>query len=237
MVFCIYRIYILRKKGAVNKRILNVLSDFKEKEKFKQALLKEMSEENDEVVNARLRALEVWGGAYHGDEELFFDGLNNLDLSLLIHPENPQTKVGENESVFFWLLLFAPNNLFSKHNEEWMNDIYTKIEEWREELKDEMVWVVSQANRLFYEKKKDLGKSTYDRILEGDYEDLFYTKDMIGFYKGIVTAMRAKLYYDEGDIDNYNFTKDTLGEFVKVPLGERWIQEIDLPFELESEEE
>ena len=120
-VYCIFRLISMQKDARINKKILRILGAFGDKQAFEEALNQEFSPENTPEYTARLQALRVWGGAYHDDEDMFHEGLANMDVSVLLTGDPQRSAVGLNESTFFWLLLFAPNNLYSsaKSTKRW----------------------------------------------------------------------------------------------------------------------
>ncbi|MBQ6356048.1 MAG: hypothetical protein IJI52_03010 [Solobacterium sp.] len=234
-VYCIYRLIAMQKETRTNKKILRILGVFSDKQEFEDALNQEFSPENTPDYTARLQALRVWGGAYHDDEDMFREGLANLDVRTLLSGDNQKSAVGLNESTFFWLLLFAPNNLYSKNRMDQISAIYEKMEPYREELEHEMVWQLGLANKAYYEKSGDLGRAFYDRVMEGDYADLHYTKDLIGIYKHIITAMQCRIWLDEGEMEKYDESIGVLDEFRKAPLGRRWLEELGMKAAEEAE--
>ncbi len=233
-IYCIYRLIAMQKETNTNKKILKILNAFGDKPAFAEALNEEFSPENTPEYMARLQALRVWGGAFHDDEDMLREGLDSLDVSVLLTGDGQRSAVGMNESVFFWLLLFAPNTLYSKNRMDLANAIYEKVEPYRDELEHEMVWQLALANRAYYEKSGDLGRAFYDRVMEGDYADLSYTKDLIGIYKHIITAMQCRIWLDEGDTEKYDEAAGMLDEFRRAPLGQRWLKELGMKAEVEE---
>ena len=236
-VFCIYRLISMQKESKTNKKILRILSAFGNKEEFEEALNQEFTPENTPEYTARLQALRTWGGAYHDDEEMFHEGLANMDVSALLIGDGQKNAVGLNESTFFWVLLFAPNNLYSKGRLDQIDEIFAKMEPYSEQLEHEMVWQLALANRDYYKKNGDWGRAFYDRVMEGDYADLHYTKDLIGIYKHIITAMQCRIWLDEGETEKYEESTGVLDEFRKAPLGKRWMEELALPLPEEEPED
>ena len=233
-VYCIFRLISMQKDARINKKILRILGAFGDKQAFEEALNQEFSPENTPEYTARLQALRVWGGAYHDDEDMFREGLANMDVSVLLTGDPQRSAVGLNESTFFWLLLFAPNNLYSKNRMDQLSEIYEKMEPYRDQLEHEMVWQLALANKAYYEKSGDLGRAFYERVMEGDYADLHYTKDLIGIYKHIITAMQCRIWLDEGDTEKYEESIGVLDEFRKAPLGKRWLEELGMKAEEEE---
>ena len=236
-VYCIFRLISMQKDARINKKILRILGAFGDKQAFEEALNQEFSPENTPEYTARLQALRVWGGAYHDDEDMFREGLANMDVSVLLTGDPQRSAEGLNESTFFWLLLFAPNNLYSKNRMDQLSEIYEKMEPYRDQLEHEMVWQLALANKAYYEKSGDLGRAFYERVMEGDYADLHYTKDLIGIYKHIITAMQCRIWLDEGDTEKYEESIGVLDEFRKAPLGKRWLEELGMKAEEEPADE
>ena len=108
---------------------------------------------------------------------------------------------------------------------------------YRDQLEHEMVWQLALANKAYYEKSGDLGRAFYERVMEGDYADLHYTKDLIGIYKHIITAMQCRIWLDEGDTEKYDESVGVLDEFRKAPLGKRWLEELGMKAEEEPADE
>ena len=236
ILYCISQILSIQKKTKGNKQIMNVLNNFKDKEEFEKALNAEFKPENTNEYNARLQALRVWGGAYHDDEEMFDQGLKNMDIRALFTQDVKGSNIGLNESTFFWLLLFAPNNLYSKGKMDWADRIYEKVDEVKDGLENEMIYQIAMANKAYYKKEGDLGKATYMKIIDGDYEDLHYTKDMISLYKSIVAVMMGRIALDEGKKEEFEEYDGVIRNFAQIPLGERWLSELGIVLEDKKEE-
>lgn len=221
-------IFRMRKENLVNKKLLDILRDFNNRERFKEKLNAAFTAENKPSETAKLQALRIWGGAFHDDDEMFEEGLANLDLRNLIQMNGKKSRTGMNESAFFWIYLFTPNHLYSKKRTDLMERLYAKLDSISDLMKDEMVKQLGDANRKFYEGKEDRGLSFYERVMEGDYADINYFKELIGLYKQIISAMSAKLYEEVGKTDDFEACVPMLKEFGDTPLGTRWMKEIGL---------
>ncbi len=231
IVFSFYNAW----KNRGNQKIVKILRYFSDHEAFRKALSTEKAKKHSAADEAKLYALQIWGGVFHQDEELFRDGLENIDMEGLLEKRGGRTKLpGMGESALFWLYLFAPNNLYSRKNMEWMDDLYARLDTIRDELSDQLVVQLGEANRKYYYGLEDQGLSFYEKLLDGDYGDLHYLKELIQYYKDIAAVMATTLYQKQGNTEKAEACQTYVDDFQGIAMGKRWEEEIGL---LKPEEE
>ena len=99
-----------------------------------------------------------------------------------------------------------------------------------------MLYTLSKENEKFYKNEDDLGKSFYEKVLNGEYSEYKYSKQLIGLYKNIISAMLAAIYKKEDNTEKFKEILLDVREFAKTPLGDRWIKELGLDADINQEE-
>ena len=225
------------KKG--NNRLMGMLEVFSEEETFFQRANEAISTETDTVLLEKEKVIKLWGEAYHNHEDDFKKSLSELKLDTFFTPTNRKNPYEGNEDVFFYLYLVIPNNLYSKGKFELIDILNEKLNEVQETLKTSLVKKISEENAKYYRNQEDRGRAFYEKVMDGDYGEYDYSKQLISMYKGIVASMLVSLYEKSGEKEKYDDLLPAVESFHQTNLGKRWLKEIYLvlPSEQENKEE
>jgi hypothetical protein len=240
MAYLMIRMISLSKRNALNRKMLNVLdtfnSDQEGKEFFERCDSFLATETDIEFLN-KVRVLRLWGDVYHDRREDFRRDLEQLDLSkLIMKTEKGKTNIELNEDSFFYLYLAIPNRFFYSHDTEDAALFQEKMETIRSEMGNRLVVAVGDANRAFYEKGGDTSRDFYKKLLDGDYGEYSYAKEMIGIYKNIASCMAARIALNLNDQADYDEYVPDLKNFAKSNLGRRYEMELGITLPEEPEE-
>ncbi|MBQ3461030.1 MAG: hypothetical protein IJH14_10215 [Solobacterium sp.] len=237
MFYSIYRLFTASRRNSKGKELISIVSNVNHKEEFMEQIDELISTCGDPVYENKARVIKLWGQAYHKDYADFASTAESLNVNELIQVNKKGEKtITENEDSFFYLCLGIPNLLYANDAMDCVKILQDKIKPFEEELSDQLVAALGEANRDFCEKRNDQGVSFFQKLLEGDYAGYKYSKGLIGLYKMIANAMLAKYYENEGTLAEHPETKDLLDQFAKTGLGERWMKAIDLKVAAETEE-
>lgn len=237
MFYSIYRLFTASRRNSKGKELISIVSNVNHKEEFMEQIDELISTCGDPVYENKARVIKLWGQAYHKDYADFASTAESLNVNELIQVNKKGEKtITENEDSFFYLCLGIPNLLYANDAMDCVKILQEKIKPFEEELSDQLVAALGEANRDFCEKRNDQGVSFFQKLLEGDYAGYKYSKGLIGLYKMIANAMLAKYYENEGTLAEHPETKDLLDQFAKTGLGERWMKAIDLKVAAETEE-
>ncbi len=237
MFYSIYRLFTASRRNSKGKELISIVSNVNHKEEFMEQIDELISTCGDPVYENKARVIKLWGQAYHKDYADFASTAESLMVNELIqvNKKGEQT-ITENEDSFFYLCLGIPNLLYANDAMDCVKILQDKIKPFEEELSDQLVAALGNANCDFCEKQNDQGVGFFQKLLEGDYAEYKYSKGLIGLYKMIANAMLAKYYENEGTLAEHPETKDLLDQFAKTGLGERWMKAIDLKAAAETEE-
>ena len=190
----------------------------------------------DSEFLARGHVIKLWALAYHDKFDEVLDELEKINLNDLIHSEGSGSHIGLNEDSFFFLYAVIPNRLACKGHLELCNAVYEKMDTIKEVMQHQLVCALGEANRQCYNQEGDLGKAFYDKVMEGEYAEYVYTKELIGTYKSVIQAMRAKIFLMKDEMNQLKELKDDLQYFDKMALGHRYLEELGLFGYYEDEE-
>ncbi len=241
MAYMIIKIIALSKRNTLNRKMLNVLDTFSNdpdgKEFYEKCDEYLNTETNVEYLN-KVRVLRLWADAYHGNDEDFAKDLELIDLNALIVGDGKGkngNQIELNEDSFFYLYLAIPNRLYFRGDKKDAEQHYAKLESIHEQMDVRLVKNVGDACRKYYDHVDDLGKAFFQKVIDGDYGEYKYSKELIGIYKNIVSSMLARIALDDGNNEEFENHTSELKSFANSNLGRRFLKE--LAIELPEEEE
>ena len=225
------QIFKLSKRNKKNKKLIKVVDHMHEEDEFFSACSELIETINDREFEAKGRVLQLWGAVLYNKEELFHSTLQELNLEdLILHDaKNPKKNgIDFNEDSFFYLYLACPNRLFYMNRMDLIDELWDKMDTVDEDLKNYLVCEIGKQNRMFY--KADMSTCTdfYQKVLDGNYSEYKYSKQLIGLYKDVITCMLARVYQDQENKEKYDELSADLKEFNKSRLGDRFIKELNL---------
>ncbi len=240
LIYMVVRTFMLAKKNNKNKKLLKVLDEINDEQKFFDDADKVIAEEKDKTFAAKIEVLRIWGDVYYRREKAFREHLSTLDIELLLHPQGSRTDgFNDNEDSFFYLYTAIPNHLWSIGRNDLREAVNEKLKPYHDALSDTFLSVMHDSFALFYDNKEDKGRSFYNAVMNGDYGQYRYNKQLIGLYKDMITVMLARLALDDGSAEGIQPYEADLKRFAETRLGARWMKElsVELPSDEKTEEE
>ena len=240
LIYMVVRTFMLAKKNNKNKKLLKVLDEINDEQKFFDDADKVIAEEKDKTFAAKIEVLRIWGDVYYRREKAFREHLSALDIELLLHPQGSRTDgFNDNEDSFFYLYTAIPNHLWSIGRNDLREAVNEKLKPYHDALSDTFLSVMHDSFALFYDNKEDKGRSFYNAVMNGDYGQYRYNKQLIGLYKDMITVMLARLALDDGSAEGIQPYETDLKRFAETRLGARWMKElsVELPSDEKTEEE
>ncbi|MEE3486468.1 MAG: hypothetical protein VZT48_00005 [Bulleidia sp.] len=240
LIYMVVRTFMLAKKNNKNKKLLKVLDEINDEQKFFDDADKVIAEEKDKTFAAKIEVLRIWGDVYYRREKAFREHLSALDIELLLHPQGSRTDgFNDNEDSFFYLYTAIPNHLWSIGRNDLREAVNEKLKPYHDALSDTFLSVMHDSFALFYDNKEDKGRSFYNAVMNGDYGQYRYNKQLIGLYKDMITVMLARLALDDGSAEGIQPYEADLKRFAETRLGARWMKElsVELPSDEKTEEE
>ncbi len=236
VIYMFYLNLVLSKKTKKSRELSSSLANFYDKEKLFPDLEERIANEPDPLYVTKYRVIEAWAAAYYDEEEIYRNALEQVDIPCLMTNGRKST-VNANEDSFFYLYLAIPNRLYYTGRKDLMAVLDEKLAEYDEELDMYMFYVLGKEVRKFYNEEGDLGRRQFEKINEGDYEGVSYTKQLIGVYKNVCSAMLAAIAKKTGDEKLYSDQIPYLEAFNATNLGNRWLEELNIILEKKEEEE
>lgn len=235
VIYFMIRIILLSQKNGKTKGLIEVIRFVDDENQFNDRIIALEDQFRDKNVEffQKTQVLKLWGAANHGRTTSFSSVLEKLQLEKLIQ-HNKGTSIGENEDSFFYLYISIPNILYGQNQLELMEKLFQKLSSISEQLSSEMVVQLGLQAKKYYQGQEDFGKSFYQSILEGDYETLTYSKNMISVYKSVCSSLLAKIAQEENDIEGLKAQMETVNHFNTLGVGQRFLNH--LSFQMPKEE-
>ncbi len=230
----------LSKRNKKNKKLIKVVDQMHDEDAFFRSCSEMIETIKDKEFEAKGRVLQLWGSVLYNKEELFHSTLEQLNLDDLIlrDEKNPKKNgIDFNEDSFFYLYLACPNRLFYMNRMDLMDELWEKLDTADDDLKNYLVCEIGKQDRLFYKGDRTGCTEFYKKVLDGNYSEFKYSKQLIGLYKDVITCMLARVYQEQNDTAEYEELIPDLKEFNKSRLGDRYIQELNLSIPEDKKED
>lgn len=241
-VMLFYFLFRMLITGSANKRVNKVVELIKlldKEEEFVERANLEIEAAKTQDERTKFQILKVWGKVYHKDYTDFTEDMDAIDLSTLI--EN--TKMNNDDS-FFYYFLAIPNGLQADGEFEKIEYLFSKTEEKKDLYVHRLDYALGLACNKNYRKQEDEGREFFENLMNGDYGEYTYSRQLIGLYKQIAGSMLVPFYENDYALDSSeeNATKlkemqDVEASFQQVHIGEIWLRNIGLEKTPEQTEE
>lgn len=228
----IFQVMGIRMQSKRSSHLTTLMDNINKEDTFFELAGKAEIEEKDAEYLQKCRVIRLWADAFYNKEDDFKNTLDKIDLSVLTGKDG---NVSLNEDAFFYLYLIIPHFLYTEKRNEQINLLNDKLKDVKAD--GTLIYALAKENVKFYKNEDDLGKTFYEKVIEGDYADYKYSKQLIGLYKDIISSMLLAIYKKEENTNKYNDTLPVVREFAKSPLGDRWVKELGLDVCEEKSEE
>ena len=238
--YMLYRVIRLSGRSKQNKKMLEILDQFDDKDTFFSRAEEYISTSRDAEYVQKVSVLRLWGDAFYERDEDFLKHLSELDIDVLLNPDGRHKGYTANEDSFFYLYMALANRLFFRKRNDLRDVLYEKLQGYEERNRDTLLRKICEENRKYYAGTDDRGEAFMRSLLEGDYGGYQYSRQLVGLYKHCEEALLANICRDRGDLQGYQECVDDLDDFGRnTRLGRRWLKEcgITLPEKEEAKEE
>ena len=237
LIYSFFRLFTATRRTSKGRDLVKIVSNINHKEEFEQQINEMIVTCDNPVYQNKARVIKLWGASYHHDYSEFDECAEALDVDALIKTgRNGKDSITETEDSFFYLYLGIPNLLYGANAGKQVRILQEKVAPYDERLSSQLVHALGIAYRDFSENKNDRGIPFFEALLEGEYGDYTYSKNLIGLYKMIANAELAKNYEMEGTLDEHEEVQPLLEQFANTGLGQRWLKAIDLEVKTDEEE-
>lgn len=242
MIYMIIRILILQKRNRENQGMIKVLDLIHDEDAFYPACDAYIAKEKSQEFVTKMQVLRLWADTRYEHDEDFHKDLESIDLNKLVKDDKGNTKKKDalllDEDSFFYLYLAIPNRLYYRKNEKLREELDKKLDSWKDLTGDLLIKKIHEAATAFYDNTGDKGKAFFQQVMDGDYGQYDYSKQLIGLYKHCIEGFLAVLAKEEGTLDQfYQENLEDLKQFKNTNLGSRWLEELSVELPVEEKEE
>ncbi|MEG0733997.1 hypothetical protein [Anaerorhabdus sp.] len=228
--FAISFIFLIR-RNMKNKRIVDCITAFDDESLFFDKINTYLETMKDPEFMMKGKILKLWGTVYYEHNDEILPLLHEIDIIPLIDNKGffKKDKVQLNEDSFYYLFIACVNTLYGRNDVEKLEEFMNKIIGYEELLKPNLVYQIAMQTFNLYENKNDLGEAFYKRVLEGDYSEYKYAKQLIGLYKELCAAYLAKIYSLQNRESEYDIIRSDVLSFNEKKIGKRILLELQVP--------
>lgn len=238
IAFMIFKIFTLNKVQKKNRQLIDTIRNVDDEATFFAQCDNMINVINDSQYIAKTRVIKLWGIAYHKRWDEFEAVLDDITLEDMIRENRGKISIENDEDSFFYLYLVIPNMLYINDRIEERKMLREKMDTVHEKLDGQLCLAMSEANDSFFEKTEDKGQAFYEKLINGDYGEYWYSKSLIGLYKSMAGTQLAVLYKEKNETEKYEEMIPFVQDFHGSSLGKRWIAGLDVEFpELEEKDE
>ena len=231
------RVIMLSLKTAKIKKIVTAVQNVFDRDKFYSFIDETMPKLKEEEYMNKMRVVKLWGEIYHNDFDMMEDTLNEIEIDKILKNKKGKYVLRENEDALFYLCLAIPNGLYGKGQNDFRKKVEAKVNEFDEDLKDQLVYAVGKACTDYYDDTNNKGREFFEKVIDGDYGDYAYSKQLIGMYKNICSAMLYNKHKEE-ESERFEEIREDVKYFKTMGAGKRWFISEGLQLEeIENEEE
>ena len=236
IIFMVIRSINIIKIGKKNRAIVEAIQKVEDENEFNEYIDSIRDSASDEM-KLKLDIVSLWGKAVHKHTEGYEEKINSLDLKTIIKETKKGLSIEGNEDSFFYLALAIPNILYGNNLTEERKMVEKKLLEVDEEVKDQLIIEIGKNCDNYYNGEINKAQSFFEKVLDGDYAEYTYSKQLIGLYKEICNAMLYKIYEEKNDPRKEELL-DLLKIFASRGVGNRWLKAlgVEVPEDEEVEE-
>lgn len=237
VIYMLYNIFMLSKRNKKNKRLIALFDYFENEDVYFKTCDEFINGINDDEFKVKGYVLKLWGACFYKHYEMIDDILNNIDINKFVYKKSKLDGLEINEDSIFYLCIACNNVLYAYNELEQINKIHEFINKYDDILKDQLVYAIGEQNYHFYMNIDDRGKTFYEKVLNGEYSEYKYSRQLILLFKNICTTHLASLYLSENNNEKYLELENDLREFNNSKLGKRYIAELNIELKKEESEE
>lgn len=223
-----YNIFMLSKRNKKNRRLITLFDTIDNEEVFFKMCDEFIDGVNDEEFVTKGLIFKLWGLARYQHFDKFIETLDKVNLSTMIYHKQRLDGAELNEDSFYYICIGIPHLLYINKRLDLLKLVEDKIASVSCNIDNRLVKVIGDNNYKYYYHKDDLGRGFYEAVLEGDYSQYKYSKQLIGMFKSIVSCMLGRIYLDNDEKDKYENVKPDIINFNKSKLGKNLISELNL---------
>lgn len=221
LIIGLIRIFSMSARNTNTKIIVNAVQKVFDRDEFYSYVDTQLANMKSKEFRNKMLVIKLWGEVYHNDFDKYPETLQEIDVGKVLQDDKGRSTITENEDALFYLYLAIPNALYGKDRDDLRKLLAEKMQPYHEQLKSHMACAIGSACSDYYENTNNKGKEFFERILDGDYEEYDYSKQLISMYKNICSAMLYEEYSQTND-QRLEEAKSMIEYFRGMGAGERW---------------
>jgi len=230
------RTFLLSKRNKKTQELMLLVRELDDEQSFFDKIDEYINSIDDAEFAEKAKVIRLWGVCFHGRYERFEKALESLQLDPIVTSKNGRS-ITPNEDSFFYLSLAIPQQLYVDGKNEELEMLKEKLSSISDLLDGQLVTAISEQLEPFYTRTGDKGKTFFEKVMDGDYGEYAYSKNLIGLYKDIIAVMLAKIYEEEGNTEKYEEVLPIVQSFMDSRVGNKWVKGAGLNIELPKDEE
>lgn len=222
MVYMIFRMLAMRKVSKKMSKLIDLVKVLEDKEAFMMMADEDIETAATDEEKTKFQILKLWGLCYHKEYPQYETLLEEINPSILFASKST------NDDSFFYLLLAIPNILQADGRWEELKKLEEKTENNREEYEKRLDYQVAVNCLKYYRNEDDRGFAFFESVMEGNYGEYFYNRQLIGLYKETVATMLIKPYEEKGDMEHYDEMKSICEQYQQTRIGDMWLKNMGI---------
>ena len=207
---------LLKKDTRYVETYTNIL---KNKENASEELKEYLDNETDENLKNKTRIVKIYDDL-NNDLDLM-DVIEKLDVKAILGEPVSMERLTTNSDMFVWLNL-ALTKAKNKKNYDVIKKVFDKFEAYDEQLQNNVEYNVLKTNYdCLLDNNNDL--SFLKDLLDGNYSNYTYDKQLIGVYKSMAASLLA---YKNVELSQDN--EILLKEFSNSQVGNRFLSNLGI---------
>lgn len=222
MIYMMLRMLAMRKMSKKMNKIIDLVKVLEDKEIFMMKADDSIETAANDEEKIKFQILKLWGLCYHKEYEQYETLLEEINPSILFASKSTS------DDSFFYLLLAIPNILQADGRWEELKKLEEKTENNKEEYEKRLDYQISLNCLKYYRNEEDKGFAFFESIMEGNYEEYYYNRQLIGLYKETVATMLIKPYEEKGDMEHYDEMKSICEQYQQTRIGDMWLKNMGI---------
>ncbi len=221
----LFRMFNMKKNNGNLSKFIELVKLVNDEEAFLTKSQEEIEASQTEEERTKFQVLRLWGIAQHKRyDELDFDGLmQEIELKHLYEANKMN-----NDDTLFYYFLAIPNILYHDQMPERIDALFSRLEDQLDSFESRLDYNIGKACKQYFEGNQETAVAFFEKVMEGDYGEFSYAKQLIGLYKETVAIMLLKYYQDQNNEEKFKEYEALGAEYYTTRIGGNMISNIGL---------
>jgi hypothetical protein len=231
MIVLIVKMFQQNKVNRQLAPIIELIHKIDDEDAFLKGCEDGIARAKTDVEKTKYQVLQLWGLTKYGRYDEYDEKVREVNLAVLINKQNP------NDDSLFYMILAIPNIMQKDHEEERCDALLKKVKDEVPDAEKRLDYQIGMACLDAYFNRGDKGVAFFESVMEGNYGEYEYAKNLISLYKEIVGTMLYRYYTLTDQKDNSEDVLPMAESFMETRIGETWLQNIGVKLPDGTEEE